>query len=299
MDIGVIGLGRMGMNMVFRLLEGRHRVVAYNRSSEKVGIAVSKGAQGAKTLEELVKALPTPRVVWMMVPAGQATTDMLDQLFPLLSLGDIVVDGGNSNYKDSMARALLCKKHKLHFLDIGVSGGVWGLKIGYCMMAGGEKKIFDYVEPLLKTLAPPDGYAYMGDHGSGHYVKMIHNGIEYALLQAYGEGFEILKAKKEFNLDLHKIAHLWNQGSVVRSWLLELAENALSDDPTLELIQGYVEDSGEGRWTVQEAIDQDVDAPTIVLSLLQRFRSRKSESFSAKFIAALRNQFGGHAVKKK
>lgn len=299
MDIGIIGLGRMGMNMAIRLLEGGHRVVAYNRTQEKVKTVEAKGATAALSLDDLIAKLPQPRVVWMMVPSGQATTDMLNELLGLLSEKDIIIDGGNSCYKDSMERAALCKTHGIHFLDIGTSGGIWGLKVGYCMMAGGDKAIFDYVEPLLKTLAPPDGYAYMGPHGAGHFVKMIHNGIEYAILQAYGEGFEILAAKKEFDLDLQKIAHLWNQGSVIRSWLLELGEDALSDDPRLDTIKGYVEDSGEGRWTVQEAIDLDIDAPTIILSLLQRFRSRKTESFSAKFIAALRNKFGGHAVKSK
>lgn len=298
MKIGLIGLGRMGMNMVQRLMNGGHSVVAFARTAETVKKAEEKGAVGAASLKDIVDKLERPRVVWLMVPAGKATEDTLMELAGLLEEGDILIDGGNSFYKDSMRRAGELKKLNISFLDIGTSGGIWGLKIGYCMMVGGDKDVFTKVEPLLKTLAPENGYALMGPHGSGHFVKMVHNGIEYAMLQGYAEGFEIMHAKKDFNLDLHKIAGLWNHGSVVRSWLLELAENAFSKDPGLESIRGYVEDSGEGRWTVAEAVELDVPAPAITLSLLERFRSRQEESFSAKTIAALRNEFGGHAVKK-
>ena len=234
-----------------------------------------------------------------MVPAGDATEESIQGLAPLLSDGDLIIDGGNSMYKNSIRRAEELKKRGISFLDIGTSGGIWGLKIGYCMMIGGEKGAFELAEPVLKTLAPEDGYAHVGPSGAGHFVKMVHNGIEYALLQAYAEGFEIMNTKKEFNLDLQKISNLWNQGSVIRSWLLELAEEAFRKEPGLDSIRGYVEDSGEGRWTVAAAIEEDVPAPIITLSLLERFSSRQSESFSDKVIAALRNEFGGHAVKKK
>jgi 6-phosphogluconate dehydrogenase len=296
MEIGFIGLGRMGANMVRRLLLGGHRVVAWNRTAEKTSEIVSEGAEGAYSLQELVEKLQTPRIVWTMVPAGQATDDMINDLVPLLSQGDIIIDGGNSNYKDSMRRGKDLTAKGFQFMDAGTSGGIWGLKVGYCLMVGGEQSTFNHVEPLLKTLAPPDGYMLCGPVGAGHFVKMVHNGIEYGMLQAYGEGFEILNAGP-YNLDLHAIAHLWNQGSVVRSWLLELAEDAFQRDGKLEHIKGYVADSGEGRWTVQQAIDTDVPAPVITISLLERFRSRQDESFTAKVIAALRNEFGGHAVK--
>ncbi|HZO73202.1 MAG TPA: decarboxylating 6-phosphogluconate dehydrogenase [Ktedonobacteraceae bacterium] len=296
MEIGFIGLGRMGANMVRRLLKGGHRVVAWNRTAAKTQEIVTEGAEGAYSLQELVEKLQTPRILWTMVPAGQATDDMISDLVPLLSKGDIIIDGGNSNYKDSIRHSKELTAQGFQFMDAGTSGGIWGLQVGYCLMVGGEKSTFDHVEPLLKTLAPPDGYLLCGPAGSGHFVKMVHNGIEYGMLQAYGEGFEILNAS-QYNLDLHAIAHLWNQGSVVRSWLLELAELAFEKDSKLEAIEGYVADSGEGRWTVQQAIDTDVPAPIITLSLLERFRSRQDESFSAKVIAALRNEFGGHAVK--
>jgi len=296
MEIGFIGLGRMGANMVRRLLQGGHRVVAWNRTAEKTTEIVSEGAEGAYSLQELVEKLQTPHIVWTMVPAGQATDDMINDLVPLLSQGDIIIDGGNSNYKDSMRRGKDLTAKGFQFMDAGTSGGIWGLKVGYCLMVGGEQATFNHLEPILKTLAPPDGYLLCGPVGSGHFVKMVHNGIEYGMLQAYGEGFEILNAGP-YNLDLHSIAHLWNQGSVVRSWLLELAEDAFQRDSKLEHIKGYVADSGEGRWTVQQAIDTDVPAPVITLSLLERFRSRQDESFTAKVIAALRNEFGGHAVK--
>ncbi|HEU5227501.1 MAG TPA: decarboxylating 6-phosphogluconate dehydrogenase [Ktedonobacteraceae bacterium] len=296
MEIGFIGLGRMGANMVRRLLKGGHRVVAWNRTAAKTQEIVTEGAEGAYSLQELVEKLKTPRILWTMVPSGQATDDMINEIAPLLSKGDIVIDGGNSNYKDSIRHGQELTAKGLQFMDAGTSGGIWGLQVGYCLMVGGEKSTFDHVEPLLKTLAPPDGYLLCGPAGAGHFVKMVHNGIEYGMLQAYGEGFEILNAS-QYNLDLRAIAHLWDQGSVVRSWLLELAELAFQRDGKLEGIRGYVDDSGEGRWTVQQAIDTNVPAPIITLSLLERFRSRQDESFSAKVIAALRNEFGGHAVK--
>ncbi len=296
MEVAFIGLGRMGANMVRRLMQGGHRVVAYNRTAEKTKELVSEGAVGAYSLKEVVEQLKTPRIVWLMVPAGQVVDDHIAQLEPLLSPGDIIIDGGNSYYKDSVRRGQEVTAKGFHFMDVGTSGGIWGLKVGYCLMIGGEKAIFDHCEPLFKTLAPPDGYGYMGDHGAGHLVKMVHNGVEYGMLQAYGEGFEILNASP-YHLDLYNISHLWNQGSVVRSWLLELAELAFQKDPQLSSIKGWVADSGEGRWTVLEAMEHDVPAPVITLSLLERFRSRQEESFSAKVIAALRNEFGGHAVK--
>jgi 6-phosphogluconate dehydrogenase len=299
MQIGFIGLGRMGMNMVQRLLDGAHEVIVYNRSPEKVKKAEDKGAIGSGSIEELVSKLAPPRIIWHMVPAGKVTDGVIKETVSFLNKGDILIDGGNSFYKDSIKRAETLKEQGINFLDVGTSGGIWGLKRGYCMMIGGEKEIFEKVEPALKTLAPEDGYAHVGPAGAGHFVKMVHNGIEYAMLQSYAEGFEILNAKKEFRLDLKQISGLWNHGSVIESWLLELAGYAFEKDAGLDSIKGYVEDSGEGRWTVAEAIEQDVPAPLITLSLLERFRSRQDESFSAKVIAALRNEFGGHAVKKK
>lgn len=298
MKLGFIGLGKMGGNMVQRLLNDRHGVVAYARTRETVEKIEAKGAIGSSSLQDLAEKLQRPRTIWLMVPAGKATEDTIETLVPFMDRDDIVIDGGNSFYKDSIRRAQRLQKEGIHFLDIGTSGGIWGLKIGYCMMIGGEKEVFERVEPALRTLAPENGYAHVGPHGAGHFVKMIHNGIEYAMLQGYAEGFEIMHAKKEFGLDLRSIASLWNHGSVIRSWLLELAENAFEKDSGLDSIRGYVEDSGEGRWTVAEAIEQNAPAPVITLSLLQRFRSRQDESFSAKVIAALRNEFGGHAVKK-
>ena len=298
MKIGFVGLGKMGMNMVDRLLGDGHEVVAYARTAETVKKAEAKGAVGAASLNDLVDKLHSPRVIWLMVPSGRATEETTHACAGLMNEGDILIDGGNSNFRNTMRRAGELVKKGIALLDVGTSGGIWGLKEGYCMMVGGERIVFEKVEPLLKSLAPEDGYAHVGPNGAGHFVKMVHNGIEYALLQGYAEGFEILKAKKEFDLDLQKIASLWNHGSVIRSWLLELAELAFSKDPGLDLIRGYVEDSGEGRWTVAEAIDESVPAPVITLSLLERFRSRQDESFSAKVIAALRNEFGGHAVKK-
>jgi len=298
MEIGFIGLGRMGANMVRRLLQGGHRVVAWNRTAEKTKEIVSEGAEGAYSFPELVEKLQTPRIIWAMVPSGQATDDMINEITPLLSNGDIIIDGGNSNFHDSVRRAAELQTKGVSFIDCGTSGGIWGLANGYCLMIGASEEAFNLCEPIFKTLAPPDGYARMGPPGSGHYVKMVHNGIEYGALQAYAEGYEILHASRDFKLDLHRIAAVWNHGSVVRSWLNELAETAFEKDGELSDLRGYVEDSGEGRWTVQEAIDTDVPAPVITLSLLMRLRSRQPDSFSAKVIAALRNEFGGHAVKK-
>jgi 6-phosphogluconate dehydrogenase len=298
MELGLIGLGRMGANMAIRLLQGGHRVVVYNRTVEKaVELANEHGGVAATSIEELVQSLQAPRIVWLMLPAGQATDEYIDAVAPLLEKGDILIDGANNNYKVSIAHGEQLTAQGLRFMDAGVSGGIWGLKVGYCTMVGGDAETFAHIEPILKTLAPPDGYLHCGPHGAGHFVKMVHNGIEYGMMQAYAEGFEIME-KSRYDLDLQKVSHLWNQGSVVRSWLLELAERAFTDDAHLDAIRGYVQDSGEGRWTVQEAIDLDVPAPIITLSLQTRFRSRQDDSFGARVLAALRNQFGGHAVKK-
>jgi 6-phosphogluconate dehydrogenase len=287
----------MGANMVVRLVRGSHTVVAANRSPGPVQEAAAAGAIPAYSPEEMVQKLTSsPRIVWLMVPAGTVTDQTLQHVLTLLRPGDIIVDGGNSNWHDTVRHAQEVTAKGLHFLDVGTSGGIWGLKEGYSLMIGGEQSVFAYCEPIFKTLAPPDGYGYMGSSGAGHFVKMVHNGVEYGMLQAYGEGFEILE-KSQFNLDLRNVTRVWQHGSVVRSWLLDLAALAFAEDPTLENIRGYVQDSGEGRWTVQAAIDEDVPAPVITLSLLMRFVSRQDESFSAKVIAALRNQFGGHAVK--
>ena len=297
MQIAMIGLGRMGMNMVRRLLKGNHQVIAYNRSPNKTDEIVKEGAMGAYSLPELVGKLSPPRVVWLMLPAGPAIDDHLDQLKDLLSAGDILLDGGNTYYKDDIRRAEMLAKKGIQFLDAGVSGGIWGLEVGYCLMIGGDKKIYEYLEPIFKTLAPEHGYLYCGATGAGHFVKMVHNGIEYGMMQAYGEGFHILEASPYADsLHYAEVAHLWNQGSVIRSWLLELAEAAFKKDPKLSGIRGYVEDSGEGRWTVQQAVETGVSAPVISLSLFSRFRSREEESYSDKVIAALRREFGGHAV---
>lgn len=298
MQLGFIGLGRMGGNMVRRLLQGGHQVVAYNRSPEPTKEVEKLGAIAAYSLQELVGKLTPPRSVWVMVPAGRATEEMVMALASLLAAGDTIIEGGNSHYKEDAPRAAALKKNNLHYLDAGTSGGIWGLKVGYCLMVGGEREVFARHEPIFKTLAPENGYGYMGSHGAGHYVKMIHNGIEYGMMQAYAEGLELLH-KSDFQLNLPAIAQLWMQGSVVRSWLLELAASALDKDPQLARIEGYVEDSGEGRWTILDAIEKDVPAPVITQSLFTRFRSRQEESFGEKLLAALRNEFGGHAVKIK
>jgi 6-phosphogluconate dehydrogenase len=299
MKIGFVGLGKMGGRMIERLIKGGHEIVAFDPVRKAVKEAENKGAVPAGSLQELVDKLDSPRVIWIMVPSGQPTEETITSLSSFLEAGDILIDGGNSLYKDSTKRAQELQAKGISLLDAGTSGGVWGLELGYCLMIGGEEAAFGKVEPVFETLAPKDGYAYVGPSGAGHFVKMVHNGIEYALLQGYAEGFEILNVKKEFKLDLEKIANLWNQGSVIRSWLLELAEDAFKKDPHLLSIRGYVEDSGEGRWTVAEAIDNNVPAPLITLSLLERFRSRQEDSFTAKVIAALRNEFGGHGVKKR
>lgn len=298
MEIGFVGLGRMGGNMGERLLRGGHRVVAFNRTPEKTRVLVEKGGQGAYSLGELVEKLKAPRCVWVMVPSGDPTEHILTELMEKLSPGDVVIDGGNSRYTDSIRRGEQLSQKNIQFMDAGTSGGIWGLENGYCLMVGGTPDSFQRLEPILKTLAPnAEGYLHAGPIGAGHFTKMIHNGIEYALMQGYAEGFELLKTAP-FPLDLGKTAHLWNQASVVRSWLLELAERAFQKDPGLSDIKGFVDDSGEGRWTVEQAIQSSVPAPTIALSLFARFSSRQSESFAAKVLAALRNEFGGHAVKR-
>ncbi|MGE5894435.1 MAG: phosphogluconate dehydrogenase (NAD(+)-dependent, decarboxylating) [bacterium] len=300
MQLAIIGLGKMGMNMARRLIRRNHEVVAYNRTPDKIKEIEREGATGAYSLKEVVIKVHPPRIIWLMLPAGSVVEEHIEQLASLLSEWDIVVDGGNSYYKDSIRRFGYLKSKGIGFIDAGVSGGVWGLKNGYCTMAGGEREAFATVEPIFRDLAPPDGYMYCGGPGAGHFVKMVHNGIEYGMMQAYAEGFEILNASPyREELNFSRLAHLWGQGSVVRSWLLELLESAFKGDDRLSTIRGYVEDSGEGRWTVKEAIDLGVPAGVIALSLMRRFRSRQDESFGDKVIAALRNQFGGHEVKKK
>ena len=301
MQLGMIGLGKMGGNMSRRLIKAGHTVVGYNREEEITkGLAEEVGLVEAYSLEELVKKLDTPRALWMMIPAGAPVDSTIESLTDLLEPGDLIIDGGNSNFNDSIRHAEELAKKDIHFLDVGVSGGVWGLAEGYSMMVGGEKDAVEQIRPILETLAPEadTGWGHMGPSGSGHFVKMVHNGIEYGLMEAYAEGFEIMKARKDFDLDLHQIAEVWRFGSVVRSWLLDLTANALEEDQDLTDIKGWVADSGEGRWTVFEAINLDVPAPVITLSLMQRFTSRQDESYAAKLLAAMRNQFGGHAVKK-
>ena len=298
MQLAMIGLGRMGGNMVQRLVQGGHELIVYDSSADAIKPHVGKGAKGAKNLADVARQLTPRRVVWIMVPAG-AVERSLEQLAPHLSRGDIVIDGGNSNYRDSLRRAGTLEKQGIEFIDVGTSGGIWGLTLGYCLMIGASPAAFQHCEPIFQSLAPSAGYAHVGPCGAGHYVKMVHNGIEYGLLQAYAEGYEILHASQDFTLNLGQIAKLWNHGSVVRSWLNELAERALSRDDQLATVKGYVEDSGEGRWTVEEAMRLDVAAPVITLSLLARLRSRQEESFGAKVIAALRNEFGGHAVQTR
>jgi 6-phosphogluconate dehydrogenase len=297
MQLGFVGLGRMGLNMVTRLIRGGHQIAAYDRSADAVARAATAGAQGVSSLEALVAALTPPRAVWVMVPAGDPTETTVAALSALLSPDDVIIDGGNTNFHDDVRRAQSLVEKRIHYIDAGTSGGIWGLQEGYCLMVGGEADVCKRIEPIFLTLAPPDGYLRVGDHGAGHYVKMIHNGIEYGLMQAYAEGFEIMHAS-DYKPDLAKVADLWMHGSVVRSWLLELLGLAYhGQGADLEHLKGWVADSGEGRWTVQEAIDHDVPAPVITLSLQTRLRSRQDDSYGAKVLAALRNEFGGHEVK--
>ncbi|MBI5576840.1 MAG: decarboxylating 6-phosphogluconate dehydrogenase [Deltaproteobacteria bacterium] len=296
MRIGMVGLGKMGRNMALRLIRGGHEIVAFDRSAEAVREASREGAIPAATLAETAAKLSPPRIVWLMVPAGNPVDECVDILAALLSKGDVVVDGGNSLYKDAPGRAERLGNRGIRFLDSGTSGGIWGLSEGYCLMVGGDRDAFDLLSPVFTTLAPPGGFAYMGPHGAGHFVKMVHNGIEYGMMQAYGEGFELLSTAP-FPLDLPSIAALWSHGSVVRSWLLELAAAALERNPDLSGISPYVEDSGEGRWTVERSIEAGVPLPAISLSLYMRFLSRQENSFAMRMMAALRNEFGGHGVK--
>ena len=299
MQLGMVGLGRMGANMTTRLLRGGHTVAVFDRNPDAVATAAADGALGAASLAELVGKLVAPRAVWVMVPSGDATESTIRDLTAQLSAGDTIIDGGNSNYKDSMRRGVTLAAHGIAFVDAGTSGGVWGLKEGYALMIGGDATAVDRLTPIFSTLAPaPDrGWARVGPSGAGHFTKMVHNGIEYGMMQAYAEGFSILQHKAELSLDLAQVAELWRHGSVVRSWLLDLTALALKENPGMKGIAPYVSDSGEGRWTVAEAIDLDVPAPVITLSLLQRLRSRDTESYSDKLLSAMRNQFGGHAIK--
>ena len=297
MQIAIIGLGKMGGNMVRRLVRGGHDVVAFDRDAATVERAEKDGAKPARTLDEVVSQLSAPRVVWVMVPSGAPTEETIQELAKRLSPGAVVIDGGNSNFHDSVRRANTLAEKKLRFLDAGTSGGVWGLEVGYCLMIGGDESAYRHVEPALRTLAPENGVAYLGKAGAGHFAKMVHNGIEYAMMQAYAEGFELLRAS-EFKYDLASLTRVWNNGSVVRSWLLELATRAFEKDADLSQLKAYVDDSGEGRWTVNEAVAHAVPVPTIAASLFARFTSRQENSFAMRVLSALRNEFGGHAVKK-
>ncbi|GJL77241.1 MAG: 6-phosphogluconate dehydrogenase [Nitrospinaceae bacterium] len=298
MKIGFVGLGKMGSNMVERLLNGGHEAAVYDRSLEAVDALAGKGATGSRSLTELVENLPDRKVVWLMVPAGKPVDETIAELTPMLKDGGVIIDGGNSNWRETQTRAKDLEARGIDYIDCGTSGGVWGLKNGYCLMAGGKDSVCRELEPVFNTLAPPDGYLYCGTSGAGHFVKMVHNGIEYGMMQAYAEGFEIME-KSPFDLDILGISKVWQRGSVVRSWLLELAELAFQEDPKLSAVKSYVQDSGEGRWTVQAAMDFDVPAPVITMSLLARFQSRQTDSFAMKVLAALRNQFGGHSIKRK
>jgi 6-phosphogluconate dehydrogenase len=301
MDIGMIGLGRMGANMAERLVRGGHRVVGFDRSASSRKSAEGKGAESAPSLEAFVAKLQPARALWLMIPAGAPVDETISELQPLVSAGDVLIDGGNSNYKDTLRRAEMLAQKKIHYIDCGTSGGVWGLAEGYSLMIGGDATAVERMRPIFETLAPAAerGWGRVGPAGSGHFTKMVHNGIEYGLMQAYAEGFSILQHKAQFELDLHQVAEIWRHGSVVRSWLLDLTSAALAKNPNLEGIAPYVADSGEGRWTVAEAIDLDVAAPVIALSLLQRLRSRDAQSFSDKLLSAMRHQFGGHEIKKE
>ena len=301
MQLGLIGLGKMGGNMTKRLLIGGHKLVVFDRSADAVKTAAGEGATGAESLVELVQKLAAPRAVWIMVPSGAPTEQTILDLAAVMQPGDTIIDGGNSNYKDSVRRATMLKEQRLNFVDVGTSGGIWGLTEGYALMIGGEANPVQHLFPIFETLAPAvdRGWGHVGPSGAGHFVKMIHNGIEYGLMQAYAEGFELMHRKTEMNLDLHQVAEIWRHGSVVRSWLLDLTERALAQNPDLDGIAGFVPDSGEGRWTVAEAIELGVSIPVISMSLQRRFRSREQEPFSDKLLASLRDQFGGHGVKKK
>lgn len=300
MELAMIGLGKMGLNMTTRLIGGGHRVVGYDRTAANVEEAKKIGAEGASSLKEAVGKLKAPRVVWTMIPAGKPTDDTIQELSELLSKGDVVIDGGNSNYKDSIRHAELLEAKGIEFIDSGTSGGVWGLKEGYSLMVGGKPEVVEMMRPIFETLAPAadQGWGRVGPHGAGHFVKMVHNGIEYGMMQAYAEGFSVMKAKEEFGLDLAQISHIWQYGSVVRSWLLDLAARALDEDASLSEIKPWVADSGEGRWTVFESIDLNVPAPVLTLALQMRLASRDEENYTARMLSALRNQFGGHAIKK-
>ena len=301
MKIGLVGLGKMGMNMAQRLIRGGHEVVGTARTIATVSEAVSLGVVGAATLEELVSKLDAPRIVWVMVPAGKPTEDTIHALIPLLAHGDVIIDGGNSFYKDSVRHEIKLKEYGLRFLDVGTSGGIWGLTEGYSLMIGGDPQTAELLRPIFETLAPSatEGWGRVGPAGAGHFTKMVHNGIEYGMMQAFAEGFEIMQQKKEFDLDLHQVSQIWQRGSVVRSWLLDLIERVMQEDPSLKQLEAYVADSGEGRWTVMEAIDLNVAAPVITASLQRRIRSRQDGPYSDKLLAAMRNQFGGHAMKLK
>ena len=301
MDMGMIGLGRMGANMVQRLVRGGHRLVGFDPKAEARKSIEDFKAESAESLDILVSKLTSPRVIWMMVPAGAITDATVKQLLEILEPGDTIIDGGNSNYKDTLLRAEVCKAKQIHYVDSGTSGGVWGLEQGYSLMVGGDEEVVDRLRPIFETLAPSadKGWGRVGPVGSGHFTKMVHNGIEYGLMQAYAEGFSIMQHKKDFALDLNQVAEIWRYGSVVRSWLLDLTADALGKNPTMSGIAPYVVDSGEGRWTVAEAIDLDVPAPIITQSLIERLRSRDSDSFSDKLLSAMRNEFGGHAIKKE
>jgi len=297
----MIGLGRMGANMAQRLMRGGHKVVGYDPAEAARASLEKNGAVTAASLEQMVAKLQTPRAIWLMVPAGEITDSTVNTLLPLLAAGDTIIDGGNSNYRDTQRRAATAAQRKIQYVDSGTSGGIWGLAEGYSLMIGGDEAVVERLRPIFESLAPAknQGWGRVGPVGSGHYTKMVHNGIEYGLMQAYAEGFSILQHKSEFKLDLHQIAEIWRYGSVVRSWLLDLTANALEKNPTLKGIAPYVADSGEGRWTVADAIELGVSAPVITLSLLERLRSRDNDSFSDKLLAAMRNQFGGHEIKKE
>lgn len=298
MNLGIIGLGRIGGGMTRRWLRYGHRVVGYDISTTVVNTLAEEGAEAAYSIEELVQKLESPRAIWVLLPAGEITESTIGELAKHLTSGDVIIDGGNTMYKDDIRRAQNLAASGIHYIDQGTSGGIWGLESGFCLMVGGDKEVVSQWEAAFRDLAPENGYVHCGPVGSGHFVKMVHNGIEYGMMQAYAEGFEIMQAKQEFTLDLHAIADAWRYGSVVRSWLLDITEIALRDDPTLSAIRGYVNDSGEGRWTIQEAIDLDVPAPIITLSLFERFHSRRPDSYAAKILAAMRAGFGGHAVVK-